>query len=166
MGEAVSVSDVTLPNSFPKVRSGWRCHLHGATYKTGGCWPGRGLGWLLLSPSFVFLLLGACWQPNPARTPGWQLPGTALPCLGRAQDGPCHAWAGLGMALPLLRASATPGQGVLSAPASPLCSVPQGWSSAYSIESVIMQISATLVKGKARVQFGANKVGPGRRKRA
>uniref|UniRef100_A0A8D0EXE9 E2 ubiquitin-conjugating enzyme n=1 Tax=Strix occidentalis caurina TaxID=311401 RepID=A0A8D0EXE9_STROC len=36
-------------------------------------------------------------------------------------------------------------------------SVPQGWSSAYSIESVIMQISATLVKGKARVQFGANK---------
>lgn len=42
--------------------------------------------------------------------------------------------------------------------------VSQGWSSAYSIESVIMQISATLVKGKARVQFGANKVrnwGPG-----
>ncbi|XP_059269831.1 LOW QUALITY PROTEIN: ubiquitin-conjugating enzyme E2 Q1 [Mustela nigripes] len=33
----------------------------------------------------------------------------------------------------------------------------QGWSSAYSIESVIMQICATLVKGKARVQFGANK---------
>ncbi|ETE61058.1 Ubiquitin-conjugating enzyme E2 Q1, partial [Ophiophagus hannah] len=32
-----------------------------------------------------------------------------------------------------------------------------GWSSAYSVESVIMQISATLVKGKARVQFGANK---------
>uniref|UniRef100_A0A673JRQ6 E2 ubiquitin-conjugating enzyme n=1 Tax=Sinocyclocheilus rhinocerous TaxID=307959 RepID=A0A673JRQ6_9TELE len=36
----------------------------------------------------------------------------------------------------------------------------QGWSSAYSIESVIMQINATLVKGKARVQFGANKVCP------
>lgn len=36
----------------------------------------------------------------------------------------------------------------------------QGWSSAYSIESVIMQINATLVKGKARVQFGANKVKP------
>uniref|UniRef100_A0A452S352 Ubiquitin conjugating enzyme E2 Q2 n=1 Tax=Ursus americanus TaxID=9643 RepID=A0A452S352_URSAM len=36
----------------------------------------------------------------------------------------------------------------------------QGWSSAYSIESVIMQINATLVKGKARVQFGANKVLP------
>lgn len=36
----------------------------------------------------------------------------------------------------------------------------QGWSSAYSIESVIMQINATLVKGKARVQFGANKVEP------
>ncbi|XP_019687573.1 ubiquitin-conjugating enzyme E2 Q2 isoform X3 [Felis catus] len=35
----------------------------------------------------------------------------------------------------------------------------QGWSSAYSIESVIMQINATLVKGKARVQFGANKAG-------
>ncbi|XP_077479220.1 ubiquitin-conjugating enzyme E2 Q2-like [Stigmatopora argus] len=33
----------------------------------------------------------------------------------------------------------------------------QGWSSAYSIESVIMQINATLVKGKARVLFGANK---------
>lgn len=30
---------------------------------------------------------------------------------------------------------------------------PQGWSSAYSIEAVIMQISATLVKGKARVDF-------------
>ncbi|XP_026550126.1 ubiquitin-conjugating enzyme E2 Q1-like, partial [Notechis scutatus] len=38
----------------------------------------------------------------------------------------------------------------------------QGWSSAYSVESVIMQISATLVKGKARVQFGANKVRGGR----
>lgn len=46
-----------------------------------------------------------------------------------------------------------------------LRSVPQGWSSAYSIESVIMQISATLVKGKARVQFGANKVGPSQCKR-
>ncbi|XP_060940851.1 ubiquitin-conjugating enzyme E2 Q2-like [Limanda limanda] len=31
----------------------------------------------------------------------------------------------------------------------------QGWSSAYSIESVIMQIIATLVEGKARVKFGA-----------
>jgi len=29
----------------------------------------------------------------------------------------------------------------------------QGWSSVYSIEAVIMQISATLVKGKARIQF-------------
>lgn len=44
---------------------------------------------------------------------------------------------------------------------STLFLISQGWSSAYSIESVIMQISATLVKGKARVQFGANKVGPG-----
>lgn len=28
-----------------------------------------------------------------------------------------------------------------------------GWSSAYSIESLIMQVSATLVKGKARISF-------------
>lgn len=51
-----------------------------------------------------------------------------------------------------------------SADSFALSLVSQGWSSAYSIESVIMQISATLVKGKARVQFGANKVrnrGPG-----
>eukprot|EP00918_Siedleckia_nematoides_P043904 GHVU01095951.1.p1 GENE.GHVU01095951.1~~GHVU01095951.1.p1 ORF type:complete len:371 (+),score=52.29 GHVU01095951.1:169-1281(+) len=34
----------------------------------------------------------------------------------------------------------------------------QGWSSAYSLESVILQIAATLVKGKARIQFGASKV--------
>lgn len=33
----------------------------------------------------------------------------------------------------------------------------QGWSSAYSIEAVIMQICATLVKGKARIQFGTSK---------
>ena len=33
----------------------------------------------------------------------------------------------------------------------------EGWSSAYSIETVIMQSSATLGKGKARVQFRANK---------
>lgn len=33
----------------------------------------------------------------------------------------------------------------------------QGWSSAYNVESVILQISATLVKGKARIQFGAPK---------
>ncbi|KAK3606250.1 hypothetical protein CHS0354_037927 [Potamilus streckersoni] len=33
----------------------------------------------------------------------------------------------------------------------------QGWSSAYSLESVILQISATLVKGKARIQFGGTK---------
>ena len=37
--------------------------------------------------------------------------------------------------------------------------MPKGWSSAYSLESVIMQISATLVKGKARIQFGGSKVG-------
>lgn len=30
----------------------------------------------------------------------------------------------------------------------------QGWSSAYTIEAVIIQIAATLVKGKARIQFG------------
>lgn len=34
----------------------------------------------------------------------------------------------------------------------------QGWSSAYTVEAVIMQIAATLVKGKARIQFGAPKV--------
>jgi len=37
----------------------------------------------------------------------------------------------------------------------------QGWSSAYSLESVIMQLSATLVKGKARIQLsngGASKL--------
>ncbi|CAG9805712.1 unnamed protein product [Chironomus riparius] len=33
----------------------------------------------------------------------------------------------------------------------------QGWSSAYTVEALIMQISATLVKGKARIQFGATK---------
>ncbi|XP_046574341.1 ubiquitin-conjugating enzyme E2 Q2-like isoform X2 [Haliotis rubra] len=33
----------------------------------------------------------------------------------------------------------------------------QGWSSAYSLESVILQISATLVKGKARITFSASK---------
>ena len=36
----------------------------------------------------------------------------------------------------------------------------QGWSSAYSLESVILQIAATLVKGKARIQTGASKVRP------
>ena len=35
---------------------------------------------------------------------------------------------------------------------------PQGWSSAYTIEAVIMQLSATLVKGKARIKFDAPKV--------
>jgi len=34
----------------------------------------------------------------------------------------------------------------------------QGWSSAYTVEAVIMQISATFVKGKARIHFGANKL--------
>lgn len=33
----------------------------------------------------------------------------------------------------------------------------QGWTSAYSLESLIMQITATLVKGKARIMFSANK---------
>jgi len=32
----------------------------------------------------------------------------------------------------------------------------QGWSSAYTVEAVIMQISATFVKGKARIHFGAS----------
>ena len=35
---------------------------------------------------------------------------------------------------------------------------PQGWSSAYSLEAVILQIAATLVKGKARIQFGTSNV--------
>jgi len=37
----------------------------------------------------------------------------------------------------------------------------QGWSSAYSLESIIIQLSATLVKGKARIQLsngGASKL--------
>lgn len=33
----------------------------------------------------------------------------------------------------------------------------QGWSSAYTIEALIMQIAATLVKGKARVNLGVVK---------
>jgi ubiquitin-conjugating enzyme E2 Q len=31
----------------------------------------------------------------------------------------------------------------------------QGWSSAYCIESVILQIAATLVKGNARIEFSS-----------
>ncbi|BFZ01641.1 hypothetical protein BsWGS_04675 [Bradybaena similaris] len=31
----------------------------------------------------------------------------------------------------------------------------KGWSSAYSVESIILQISTTLITGKARIQFGA-----------
>lgn len=34
----------------------------------------------------------------------------------------------------------------------------QGWSSAYTVEAVIMQIAATLVKGKARIQFNFAKL--------
>lgn len=34
----------------------------------------------------------------------------------------------------------------------------QGWSSAYTVEAVILQIAATLVYGKARIQFGTQKV--------
>jgi len=33
----------------------------------------------------------------------------------------------------------------------------QGWSSAYTVEAIILQISATLVKGKARIQFASSK---------
>ncbi len=36
---------------------------------------------------------------------------------------------------------------------------PQGWSSAYTIEAVILQITATFAKGKARVVFSQAKVG-------
>ncbi|XP_076335943.1 ubiquitin-conjugating enzyme E2 Q1-like [Tachypleus tridentatus] len=34
----------------------------------------------------------------------------------------------------------------------------QGWSSAYTVEAIILQIAATLVKGKARVKFVGTKV--------
>ncbi len=34
----------------------------------------------------------------------------------------------------------------------------QGWSSAYTVEAVIMQIQATLVKGKGRIVFSNVKV--------
>ncbi|KAL9987288.1 hypothetical protein ACROYT_G001570 [Oculina patagonica] len=34
---------------------------------------------------------------------------------------------------------------------------PLGWSSAYTVEAVIVQIAATLVKGKARINFQENK---------
>ncbi|RWS27055.1 Ubiquitin-conjugating enzyme E2 Q1-like protein [Leptotrombidium deliense] len=37
----------------------------------------------------------------------------------------------------------------------------QGWSSAYTVEAIILQISATLVKGKARIQFNGSKVREG-----
>ena len=33
---------------------------------------------------------------------------------------------------------------------------PQGWSSAYSMDSVILQISATMANGKGRIQFKEN----------
>lgn len=34
----------------------------------------------------------------------------------------------------------------------------QGWTSAYTVEAVIMQIASTFVKGKARIVFGPTKV--------
>ncbi|RWS08460.1 ubiquitin-conjugating enzyme-like protein [Dinothrombium tinctorium] len=37
----------------------------------------------------------------------------------------------------------------------------QGWSSAYTVEAIILQIAATLVKGKARIQFNGSKVREG-----
>ena len=43
-------------------------------------------------------------------------------------------------------------------PSDPPPPPPQGWSSAYTVEAVILQISATLVKGKARVIFTQSKV--------
>lgn len=33
----------------------------------------------------------------------------------------------------------------------------QGWSSAYTVETVIEQVAATIVKGKGRVNFDASK---------
>ena len=35
---------------------------------------------------------------------------------------------------------------------------PQGWSSAYTVEAVILQVGATFVKGKARIIFSQSKV--------
>lgn len=42
----------------------------------------------------------------------------------------------------------------------------QGWSSAYTVEAVIMQIAATLVKGKARILFGSQTKVSGNNKNA
>lgn len=39
-----------------------------------------------------------------------------------------------------------------------MCCVAQGWSSAYTVEAVILQIQATLVKGKGRIVFSHVKV--------
>jgi len=39
-----------------------------------------------------------------------------------------------------------------------------GWSPAYSIEAVIMQLGATLVKGKAEINFCGTKVSSSRKK--
>lgn len=33
----------------------------------------------------------------------------------------------------------------------------QGWSSAYTVEAVIVQVAATIVRGKGRVNFDASK---------
>ena len=33
---------------------------------------------------------------------------------------------------------------------------PKGWSSAYTVEAVILQIAATFVKGKGRIIFGSS----------
>ena len=44
-------------------------------------------------------------------------------------------------------------------PSGALCMellTPQGWSSAYSLESVILQVSATMSKGGARVNFDSD----------
>lgn len=35
----MSSSGITVPDSFPQVCSGWRCHLHGAAHEAGGYWP-------------------------------------------------------------------------------------------------------------------------------
>ena len=107
--------------------------------------------WTWVAASVCRALYSSCSGPAGGRILPVPLPGSCLAWL-------CDARAGLGEALSLLRGNATPGQGLVRPGLTALLSVPQGWSSAYSIESVIMQISATLVKGKARVQFGANKV--------
>lgn len=94
--------------------------------------------------------MGVAWPSFCRAGPALAAPADSCWWLQECRAGPsrCSCWLGPGCKAPA---------GTLLT-CLPRRSPSQGWSSAYSIESVIMQISATLVKGKARVQFGANKV--------